>query len=245
MTFADINNGTYDAYITKSADEMKQFGTTVFLRPFHEFNGNWYPWGLANQGADSAADTAFINAWRHIYAIFQQQGATNVKFVWCYQNFSVPNTASAPWNDPSKAYPGDAYVDWIAFDAFNLGSSTNGRPWQSFDTIVRPAYELAVSISPSKPVMIAEIASNEYGDGGNKKAAWVSQMLSELASPSNPYPNLRLISWFEGDPNGYLYNSESTQPVYSAWVNGIRTVSPSGILDFRSNATVLDNLTSP
>lgn len=245
VTYDAINQGTYDSYITTSAQELKAFGSTIFLRPFHEFNGDWYPYGLANQGADSAADTAFINAWRRVYTIFQQQGATNVKFVWCYAAGSSPSAQTSPWNNPANAYPGDAYVDWIAFDAYNRGSLTDGLPWNSFDQIMNAPYQLAISISTSKPIMVAEMASNEYGDGGNQKASWIAAMIAELTSASNPYPNLKLISWFEGDPNGYIYNNESTQPAYNAWVNGLRATDPNGAMVFRSNGAALAAVTTP
>jgi hypothetical protein len=245
VTYTGINGGAFDAYITQSADELKQFGSTIFLRPFHEFNGNWYPYGLANQGADTAADTAFISAWRRVYTIFQQQGATNVKFVWCFNNASVPSASSNPWNNPANAYPGDAYVDWIAFDMFNQGSMNDGKAWQSFQQIINTPYSLAVSISSVKPIMIAEMASNEYGDNGTKKGSWISGMLSLLSGSTDAYPNVKLISWFEGDPNGYIYNSESSEAAYSAWVNGIRMTSANGTLNFRSSSAGLAAITTP
>lgn len=245
VTYTGINNGDFDSYIAQSADELKQFGSIVFLRPFHEFNGNWYPYGLANQGADAAADIAFINAWRRVYTIFKQQGATNVKFVWCFNNASVPDATSNPWNNPANAYPGDAYVDWIGFDMFNQGSSNDGKAWRSFQQIVGTPYNLALSISPIKPIMLAEMASNEYGDDGSKKASWISQMLANLSAGTDPYPNVKLISWFEGDPSGYVYNSESSEPAYNAWVTGIRATTSGGALYFRSSAAALAAVTAP
>lgn len=244
-TFAVINAGTYDSYMKKTADELKAWGYPIFLRPFDEFDGDWLPWGLIYNGADSAADTAFIQAWQRMVNIFRQEGATNVKWIWSYNNFPVPTIAEAPWNNPALAYPGDSYVDWIGVTAFNRGSGTNGIPWQSYDTIFKYAYELALSCSPNKPVMIVELGSNEYGDGGAKKAAWVSQMLNESGA-SNPYPNMRMMVWFEGVFYNYLYNSASSQPAYNAFVNGTRTTtSPAGNVFYRSNASALWEITTP
>lgn len=241
-----INAGTYDAYIKKSADELKAFGYPIFLRPFDEFNGDWMPFDLYYNGADSAADTAFIEAWQRMVNIFRQEGATNVKWIWSYNNFSVPNTTEAPWNNPALAYPGDAYVDWIGVTAFNRGSATNGEQWQSYDIIFNQAYQTALASSPNKPVMIVELGTNEYGDGGAKKAAWISQMITESQS-SNPYSNLRMVVWFESNPHNpqYDWQTASSQPVYNAFVSGIRTMMTSGYLFWRSNASALWEITTP
>jgi hypothetical protein len=249
-TYAVINSGQYDAYMKKTADELKAWGYPVFLRPFHEMDGDWFPWGLYNNGADSAVDTAFIEAWQRMVNIFRQEGATNVKFIFSFENFPVPDITVAPWDNPANFYPGDAYVDWVGVTAFNRGSGTNGLQWQSFDTIFDYAYKLVLTFAPSKPIMIAELGTNEYGDGGSMKASWVSQMLGETASPSSPYPNLRMLVWFEGQFQNsvqgvFLYNSASSQPAYNSFVNGIRETTPSGGLDFRSNAGALWQITTP
>lgn len=31
-------------YITTWAGQLRSYGQTVYLRPMHEMNGNWYPW---------------------------------------------------------------------------------------------------------------------------------------------------------------------------------------------------------
>ncbi len=245
VSFADINSGLYDAYLTTTATELKAFGSTIFLRPFHEFNGTWYTWGLANQGGSSATDTAFIAAWQRMVTIFHNAGATNVKFVWCFSTGALGNATTSPWNNPANAYPGDAYVDWIGYDTYNRGNILTGAKWKSFDTISMTPYQLAVSIAPNKPVAVSEIASNEYGDGGASKTTWVTAMLDELQSPSNPYPNIKLLSWFEQDLLGFSYDLQSTNPVYTAFANGIRATDDTGVLKFRSNGAILGNVTQP
>ena len=246
VSFSDINAGKYDAYLTTTANELKAFGSTIFLRPFHEFNGTWYTWGLANQGGNAATDAAFISAWQHMVTIFRNQGATNVKFVWCFSTGALGNATTSPWNNPANAYPGDAYVDWMSYDTYNRGNLGTGAKWKTFDQIAQPPYQLAVSIAPTKPIAISEIASNEWGDGGTQKMYWVTQMLDELSSQTNnPYPNIKLLSWFETDLLGYLYDMQSTNPVYTAFANGIRGTDGNGVLRIRSNGAALDTVTHP
>ena len=243
ITYAGINNGDYDAYLSLSADELKAFGQPIFLRPFHEFNGSWMPWSLNSNGADTAADTAFIKAWRHMRTIFRQHGATNVKFIWCFANATVPRET---WNYPSAAYPGDFFVDWIGFDAYNRGNVNSGQPWKTFDQTIAQSYQQAVSVSAKKPIIIAELASDEWGDDGTMKAAWIDQMFSELHPlKTDPYPNLRVISWFETDDTRFLYDSRSSDPVYQHFVMDIRQVGPHGFPFFRSNGNALFQVTGP
>ena len=244
ITFADVNNGVYDAYFIKSAQELKAFGSTVFLRPFHEFNGNWYPWGLANQGGSSATDAAFISAWQRMVTIFHEQGATNVRFVWCFSTGGLKNDLTYPWNNPANAYPGDAYVDWIGYDTYNRGNLTTGVKWKFFDDITLQSYQVAVAIAPHKPIAVSEMASTEYGDGGAMKTTWVTGMLRELESPANPYPNIKLLSWFEPDIRGYVYDLQSSTSVYQQFANGVRLTDPNGVPYIRSNSAALANVVS-
>jgi hypothetical protein len=233
ITLSSIATGAEDRYIAKSAQELRSFGAPVFLRPFHEFNTPNYPWGLPNNGANAASDVQFIAAWRRVVTIFREQHASNAKFIWCFNSKTNP---SASWNLPASAYPGDAYVDWIAFDGFNQGNSTNGKPWVSFAAIVNATYKTAVAVSANKPIMAGEIASNEYGDGGSMKASWIAQMFAALNPATTPYPHLHAVSWFEGDQN-YVYDSRSTSPVLQAFTSGIAST--------RSQGTALFSTTGP
>ncbi|HZT14270.1 MAG TPA: glycosyl hydrolase [Candidatus Baltobacteraceae bacterium] len=244
VTYDAINSGQYDAYITAQAQELKKFRSSVFLRPFHEFNGYWYPWGLPNQGGNSDTDKAFIAAWQRMVNIFRQQGASNVKFVWCFSSSALHAIQNEPWDDPAQAYPGDDYVDWISFDGYNRGTLANPKQWVTFDSLISQAYQLSISISNAKPISISEIASNEYGDGGAMKSAWILQMLTELTGADNPYPHIRLVSWYEAD-SVYQYDTESSDLAYTAFAMNIRGKFPSGLLKVRSNGSALARVTAP
>ena len=192
----DILGGTYDSYIRGWAVGAKSFGEKLFIRWGHEFNGNWYPWGLANNGAGTKTgygdptkyDGAerFVNAYRRIHGIFEAEGATNVEWIWAYNVYSVPNE---PWNAPELAYPGDGYVDWIGIDGYNWGTTQTWSSWQSFNEVFAQAVNLASTRWPSKPIMIAEFASAE--EGGDK-AAWIDAIPSVLEG----WPQVRAITWF-------------------------------------------------
>lgn len=187
---ADVVGGKWDDYIAARGKEFASFGQPMIVRYMHEFNGNWYPWAIANNGEDP---TLYVKAFRHVHDLVTAQGATNVQWCWAFNDGASP---VAPWNAEALAYPGAAYVDWVGVDGYNWGFSPPWDPgvdhWVSFhDTFAAP-YALARSIDPSKPVMIPEFASAEAG--GNK-AKWLRDMIATLRAPD--FPNLKLLTYFD------------------------------------------------
>ncbi len=74
-----IIRGRHDAYIRRWALDAKAYGGPIVLRFAHEANGQWYPWALARF---DNTPLRFQKAWRHIWHIFRDVGATNVRFLW-------------------------------------------------------------------------------------------------------------------------------------------------------------------
>jgi len=183
---SNIIGGTYDSMITARAQSARAFGRKFFLRWGHEMNGNWYPWDGANNGANLAATTTFISAYRHIHDLFVAAGATNVLWVFC------PNVASVPgdsWNQWQNYYPGDAYVDWMGFDGYNWGTVQTTSTWQTFPAITGSIY--ASLAAKGKPIMIPETASAEQG---GDKTAWITGVLPVMKTM---FPAVKALVWFQ------------------------------------------------
>lgn len=169
----DISSGKYDSYIQSWAKEIKALDQTVFLRVAHEFNIEGYPWGIINNGKDPAV---YVKAYRHIVDIFNREGAKNVKWVWCFMNYSYPDES---WNDWEAAYPGDKYVDWIGIDGYNWGKTQSWSSWQSVKYMFQEQVRRSRKLWPGKPIMIAEFGS---ADEGGDKGAWVKEIPGYLKS---------------------------------------------------------------
>src|SRR4051794_37470473 len=210
----DIINGRWDTYIKARGAEFAAAGVPIMVRWGHEFNGNWYPWGIVNNNSNPAL---YVSAYRHVHDLVVAAGATNVQWIWCFGNGSTPD---ASYNDPAQSYPGDAYVDWVGIDGYNWGLGPSWDPagnyWTSFDSLYANAYSRAHSIAPKRPVMIGEIASSE--DGGNK-AQWINDMSATLQS--GRYPDLKLISYFDQDKEELWSGTSSatTKTAFTSWVN--------------------------
>lgn len=178
-----IANGSRDAYLNGFADAARAHGGQVWIRPFHEMNGDWYPWAGAYSGNSPAQVVA---AWRHVKQLFAARGATNVKFVWCVNNESVPNTAA---NAIGAYWPGDAYVDYLAIDGYNFGTSASWSTWRSFGSVIGASYGTVTALS-AKPLFLAETGCVEQG--GNK-AAWITDMFKVIKTG---YPRITGVCWF-------------------------------------------------
>lgn len=174
--------GDHDAYIHRWARAAVTWDQTLYLRFAHEMNGNWYPWSVGVNG-NSAAD--YVAAWQHVVEIFRAEGATRVRWVWCP---NVAYTGSTPFAD---AYPGDPYVDWMALDGYNRGTSQPGSTWRSLRDVFAPSHDALAALS-TRPMMIAEVSSAE--EGGDK-AAWIRVGL--LTDLPTFLPRIRAVVWFD------------------------------------------------
>jgi beta-mannanase len=181
----EIINGAHDTLIRNRAQAAQSIGQKFFLRWGHEMNGNWYPWDGFHSGANAAATAKYIAAYRHIHDLFVAAGATNVLWVFSPNVDSVPGDA---WNQWSNYYPGDSYVDWMAFDGYNWGTVQAGSSWRAFTAITGTIY--AGLAAKGKPIMIPEMASAEQG---GDKAAWIAAILPALKAS---YPALKAFVWF-------------------------------------------------
>ena len=205
-----IISGVYDAMIQSRAQAVKGLGQQFFLRWGHEMNGNWYPWGGANNGASAAATAKYIAAYRHVHDIFVSAGATNVLWIFCPNVDSVPGDA---WNQWSNYYPGDAYVDWMGFDGYNWGTVQATSTWQSFPAIAARIY--AGLAAKGKPIMIPETASAELG---GDKAAWIAGILPSLETS---FPAIKAFLWFEmnKETDWRIESSPAAQSAFTTMAN--------------------------
>lgn len=167
-----ILSGQYDNYLREWARGANKFGKPFFLRFAHEMNGNWYSWG----SFDKNSAEEYQKMWQYVHTIFEEEGATNVIWVW-----SPNNTDShGETGTVLEFYPGSEYVDWVGFSAFNWGEANPGNYWMDFKTSSWEIYSILVELN--KPIMVTETSSVSIG---GDKTAWFRQTL-EKDIPSMP-----------------------------------------------------------
>jgi hypothetical protein len=209
---SDVIAGTYDSYIREFAAAAKAWGHPFYLRFNWEMNGRWFPW---SEGVNGNKSGEYVTAWRHVHDIFTSVGATNVSWVWC-PNIDPDNI----FLNLASQYPGDKYVDWTGLDGYNWGvGSAKPDRWRSFDQLYRSTYDkITGTIAPSKPLMISEIGSTEFG---GSKAAWIKDTLAKIPSS---YPKIHGLLWFEqvDDADGMDWPIETSASSISAFAEGLR-----------------------
>jgi hypothetical protein len=175
-----IVSGRWDSLLRERARSCRDFGAPIHIRWAAEFNGEWNPcYGRTREFAD---------AWRHLVGVFESEGASNVRWVWCPFATQPPHRpAEAAWQ---AYYPGDRYVDWIGMDGYNWGTARSWSRWQRFGEIFGALYR---DYAGRKPLMICEVSSAEVG---GDKASWIDDMRAEL---SGRFSRIQAVVWFDSN----------------------------------------------
>jgi hypothetical protein len=189
-SLSSIISGDHDAYITKFAQDCRDWQRPVRLRFAHEMitppgSEEWYPW--------QNKPTEYKQAWSRIHQIFQAQGATNVEFVW------APLSYPADANTLNQYFPGKDKVDWLGMGGHNHGE--DGEPgfpyWQNFDDIFYNLYHTLVNnheVFGDKQIMIAEFSSAELNELDSRtKAEWILEAFMKM---QYEYSEIEAFYWF-------------------------------------------------
>ena len=168
--------GKFDDGIRGFAAQGQTTGTPYFISFGHEMNGNWYPW--------AGDPKKYVAAYRRVFELFKETKAEN--HTWVFN----PNVG--PLSKIKAYYPGDKFVDWIALDGFNWGTSKPWSKWMTFEDIFKASYRGICNLSREKPVMIGEFASSPLG---GDKAEWIRQALASIRKMDR----IRAFVWFDLD----------------------------------------------
>lgn len=161
--------GQYDAYFSQLAYTLVDNGQASSVIML-----GWDPedpalaWAATTKGA--AAD--YVSYWREIVTSMRSVPGEQFQFAW----------DSAPGSDPvlpPALYPGNAYVDIVATDAFDMGASATSSGWNGFAvTPYGPDWFSTFADDQHKPLMIAKwglVPTSSSGGGDNP--SYVSQFL--------------------------------------------------------------------
>lgn len=88
----------------------------IIFRPFHEHTGNWFWWGRGNTSRDD-----FVKLWRFtVDYLKKEKGIHQLLYAYSTDRFTSPV-------DYLDFYPGDEYVDILAYDDYHSIVSSTGR----------------------------------------------------------------------------------------------------------------------
>lgn len=217
ITWSAIANATpgstVDTEMRSWARRIRDLGGTVHIAFHHEPEASTRTaYGDAN---------AFIQAWRKWVTVLREEGATNAKPMWIMTDYSFHVSPSDRRHAP-KWYPGDAYVESMAIDAYNWYDC---RPdavndWKTLESIVKPFRDFGAQ-HPTERLWLAEWASAEDAAAPSRKGTWISQAETMLLKPE--YAQFDGISYFDhlhktSAPKGCEWMIDSSAQTLAAFV---------------------------
>ena len=222
-----INNGQLDNNISELIRILKSWNRPIFLRWGYEVDG---PWNSYDPGQ-------FRQAWTRVYNERNRQNADNVVLVWQVASWCGGRFGNNPI---SSWYPGDQYVDWVAFSYFTP-QDCNSSAINDFLNFVS---------NKNKPIMIAESAPQRYDLEQNTYNPQVQRQSPDQNKSSSqiwnewfvPYlrlidnnPKIKAIHYINADwdaqgkwaapyPEGYWGDSriQANSTIRSNWRNEIQ-----------------------
>lgn len=235
--------GLYDTLIDDLCTKLKTVAGTVYLNFMREPDAEIAtPETSGGTGGVHGKESQFVAAWRYIYNRFQTNGVTNTKFVMVYSGSADPTKQTISVN----LYPGDAYVDYIAWDAFNADPVF----FKSFDQTVRPFYTwIKNNLSASKPLMLAEVGSVESSTDASAKGVWFGQMENSLKSGTLPdlvavvYSDHNTNATSPGDTGTANFGNDSSNAARAAWNHALLATYATNAVQLRILAVAVTGTT--
>ncbi len=159
IAYEAILDGEFDSSLRSQARTIADFDVPYFVTFDHEADAD-------KRYRRRGTPDEFVRAWRHVVDLYREEGADNVIWVWNVTGWR-DNLDRLP-----GLWPGDDYVDWISFEAYNMTGCDLMPHWDgvySFEDVLRPAYEWFEEegpehgIDPGKPIMIGEMGTTDIG----------------------------------------------------------------------------------
>ena len=196
ISWKSIADGSHDSLIRQKAKNIKSLGMPVFVSFDHEANsrvGKFVPGdtGGGHIKTDAGSEAEYVAAWRHIHKVFEQQGATNVSWVWLMTRTPFGGDA----NFADRLYPGGNYVDWVGLDPYNFFHGH--RTWNNLDSLMGDYTKWIDSRNINKPWMLGEWGTVEDPNQSGRKADWYRKAATYIESE----PRLKAVVHFESKPD--------------------------------------------
>lgn len=192
------------------ANRVRDFGDDMYFAFHHE-----------PENRDSIANgtsAEYIAAWRKVVNTFRAQGASNVEYAWTMTEYAF----EVPFSDRRshlRWYPGDAWVDHLAADAYNWADCRPeiNNPWRSLERQIRDFVEFGAT-KPDKGLMLAELATFENLADPTLKAQWIEDARELFKQPE--YDQFHTIAWYNHPQAGYPncdWQVDTSQATLDAW----------------------------
>jgi hypothetical protein len=200
-----LAQGAGDSYLVALNAAIAAYGRPIYVRPLPEMNGHWNVYCAYTSSGQakgpSHSTTAFRNAFARIYLVLHGGPAAvvdaklrrlglppvgrdlaknpypSLRVIWNPQGYGSPDLSG---NAPQAYYPGDAFVDVVGDDLYDIGHRAE---WDAAEDLYRA--------HPGKP-----FAFPEWGLWGIDDPAFVQRM----ARFARTHARLELLSYYNSKP---------------------------------------------
>lgn len=227
ITPAQIAAGKGDDYLVALNAAIGAFGQPIYIRPFGEMNGHWNVYCAFTKSGRAKPDHStaqFKTAFARVYIIVHGGTAAEVdaklrklgmpplgkdlavnafpttKVIWNPQGYGSPDI---PGNTAQAYYPGDAYVDVVGNDLYDIRGKAE---WAANEALYRA--------HPGKKYAIPE-----WGLWGIDDPAFIRKM----GAFARTHPRLELLAYFESVPGSVfdLATKPKSRAAYRAVISSL------------------------
>lgn len=195
----DVLRGVYDAKLHELAKDIKSYGSPVLFRLNNEMNTDWTSYcGIFNL----LDPDLFVESWKYLYDIFEEEGVDNCIWIWNPFDDSYPTSY---WGDFLSYYPGDTYVQSIGLTSYEFNNHVDGEVDQrrGFKDRFQNLYDLNSEFFLDLPWTVGEFAcgaggetSGELGRNEEFQAEFVKDMFEAFAKKEDYVKNIKAMIWF-------------------------------------------------
>lgn len=195
-------NKVFTAYldtIATYANKLQELNIPVIFRPLHENTGGWFWWGTGN----TAESYKSLYAYTREY--LESKGVHNMLYVYS------PNGPMETEEEYMSRYPGDAYVDILAFDYYNDFNTYPAEADTSFFAHLDQTCQVVSSIAKKhdKLAAISETGVRVMKENGSDNEGLLvkNNPVSEAKTGKNWYEEVNNIA------------KKNDMPYYMVWAN--------------------------
>lgn len=195
-------NKVFTAYldtIATYANKLQESNIPVIFRPLHENTGGWFWWGTGN----TAESYKSLYAYTREY--LESKGVHNMLYVYS------PNGPMETEEEYMSRYPGDAYVDILAFDYYNDFNTYPAEADTSFFNHLDQTCQVVSSIAKKhdKLAAISETGVRVMKENGSDNEGLLvkNNPVSEAKTGKNWYEEVNNIA------------KKNDMPYYMVWAN--------------------------
>lgn len=195
-----VIDGDFDDEIDKLIVEIIRAGKPIVIRPFHELDGSWHPWGIYAKGNSPELAVAAVRHVVNKFSEVRKKGLVTIEI-----NFNRRDGKGKVLGEAEKYIPEIAkMVDAFSISTYNrCGTSPNYRPSKdsnrtlsdfdfSFSDEFRPVYK-KLSKFTKKPINVAETSTSGLCGG---RISWFSEMLLDI---KKEFPKVESVTFFFGN----------------------------------------------